>query len=240
MRNQRITHNHIFNLDPRIKILMMLIISLIALTGGTTGHEIIIRLSVMLIPALLLILISKYIIGIICAVVIILAWYGEAFVVIEGQQQIATLLIFIPSGIVTRFLPSLIMGYYIYITTQVETLILGLERMKIPRKITIPIAVMFRFLPTIKAESSSIKDAMKMRGISLGLAFKKPILYIEYRIVPLLNSVIKIGNELTVASVTRGLNLTYERTSVIDLRTRWFDWLCVIIAMFLGMTYYIL
>ncbi|WP_436862086.1 energy-coupling factor transporter transmembrane component T [Staphylococcus caeli] len=240
MRNQRITHNHIFNLDPRIKILMMLIISLIALTGGTTGHEIIFRLIVMLIPALLLILVGKYVIGFTCMVVIILAWYGEAFVIIEGQQQIATLLIFVPSGIVTRFLPSLIMGYYIYTTTQVETLILGLERMKIPRKITIPIAVMFRFLPTIKAESSSIKDAMKMRGISLRLVFKKPILYIEYRIVPLLNSVIKIGNELTVASVTRGLNLTYKRTSVIDLRIRWFDWLCVIITMLLGTTYYIL
>lgn len=240
MRNQRIKYSHIFNLDPRIKMLMMLIISLIALTGGTTGHEIIFRLSIMLIPALLLILVGNYVIGTIYAVVIILAWYGEAFVVIGGRQQIATLLIFVPSGIVTRFLPSLIMGYYIYITTQVETLILGLERMRIPRKITIPIAVMFRFLPTIKAESASIKDAMKMRGISLRLAFKRPVLYIEYRIVPLLSSVIKIGNELTVASVTRGLNLTYKRTSVIDLRIRWFDCLSVIITMFLGMAYYIL
>ncbi|SCS38126.1 energy-coupling factor transporter transmembrane component T [Staphylococcus caeli] len=240
MRNQILAHNHIFNLDPRIKILMMLIVSLIALTGGTTGHEIVLRLIVMLIPALLLILAGKYSYGITCTGIITLAWYGEAFVVIEGQQQIATLLIFVPSGVITRFLPSLVMGYYIYTTTQVETLILGLERMKIPRKITIPIAVMFRFLPTIKAESSAIKDAMKMRGISLRLAFKKPMVYIEYRIVPLLNSVIKIGNELTVASVTRGLNLVYSRTSIIDLKIRWFDWLCAILIILLGTTYYIL
>ncbi|WP_039069504.1 energy-coupling factor transporter transmembrane component T, partial [Staphylococcus shinii] len=103
----------------------------------------------------------------------------------------------------------------------------------------IPIAVMFRFVPTIKTESASIKDAMKMRGISLRLAFKKPLQYFEYRVVPLLNSVVKIGNELTVASITRGLNLTYKRTSIVSLKMRWLDWFFISMALILCVTYYI-
>ncbi|MEN3089500.1 MAG: energy-coupling factor transporter transmembrane component T [Staphylococcus pseudoxylosus] len=238
MNNKIINQSHIFNLDPRVKLGIMIIISLISLTGGVTGNEIFLRLLVMLIPSVLILLIGKYLIGWLCLIVTLSAWYGEAFVIFE-HSQLATLLIFVPSGVITRFLPSLVMGYYLLKTTQVEVLIAGLERLKIPRKITIPIAVMFRFLPTIKSESASIKDAMKMRGISLRFAFKKPLQYFEYRVVPLLNSVLKIGNELTVASITRGLNLTHKRTSIVLLKMHWLDWLFISMALVLCVTYYI-
>lgn len=238
MNNKIINQSHIFNLDPRVKLGIMIIISLISLTGGVTGNEIFLRLLVMLIPSVLILLIGKYLIGWLCLIVTLSAWYGEAFVIFE-HSQLATLLIFVPSGVITRFLPSLVMGYYLLKTTQVEVLIAGLERLKIPRKITIPIAVMFRFLPTIKSESASIKDAMKMRGISLRFAFKKPLQYFEYRVVPLLNNVLKIGNELTVASITRGLNLTHKRTSIVLLKMHWLDWLFISMALILCVTYYI-
>ncbi|PHK49672.1 energy-coupling factor transporter transmembrane component T [Staphylococcus edaphicus] len=238
MYNQILSQNHKRNLDPRIKLGLMLIVSLISLTGGVTGNEVFIRLIIMLIPTILLMMVGKYKVGLIFLVLIIVAWYGEAFVTL-GQSQLATLLVFVPSGIMTRFFPSLVMGYYIFKTTQVEVLILGLERMKLSRKLTIPIAVMFRFIPTIRVESASIKDAMKMRGISLRFAFKKPMQYIEYRIVPLLNSVVKIGNELTVASITRGLNLTHKRTSIVKLKIRWLDWLFIIATVVLCITYYL-
>ncbi|WP_406928304.1 energy-coupling factor transporter transmembrane component T [Staphylococcus cohnii] len=108
------------------------------------------------------------------------------------------------------------------------------------RKITIPIAVMFRFLPTIREESAAIKDAMKMRGITLKIAFIHPIQYVEYRVVPLLNSIVKIGNELTIASITRGLNLTHRRTSIISLKIRWLDWLLLILILLLCIIYYVM
>lgn len=238
MYNQIIPPQHLFNLDPRIKIGLMLMISLVALTGDVTGVKVYIRLLLILIPPLLLISIKRYKVGLVILFLTSLAWYGECFFYIEGAQ-VLTLLIFVPSGIITRFLPSLAMGYYIFKTTQIETLIVGLEHFKLSRKITIPIAVMFRFLPTIKEESSSIKDAMKMRGISLKFIFLKPIQYIEYRVVPLLNSVVKIGNELTIASITRGLNLTHDRTSIISLKICWIDWLFLWFTILLCVIYYI-
>ncbi|RIO54868.1 energy-coupling factor transporter transmembrane protein EcfT, partial [Mammaliicoccus sciuri] len=75
--------------------------------------------------------------------------------------------------------------------------------------------------------------------ISLRFAFKKPLQYFEYRVVPLLNSVVKIGNELTIASITRGLNLTHKRTSMILLKMRWIDWLFISMLLILCVTYYI-
>ena len=239
MYSQTIPQTHLLNLDPRIKIALILMISLVALTGGVTGVEVYLRAIIILVPALLLLCIKKYTRGLSVLILTVIAWYGEAFVTIDGNQ-VATLLIFVPSGIVTRFLPSLAMGYYIFKTTQIEVLITGLERMKLSRKITIPIAVMFRFLPTIREESAAIKDAMKMRGITLKIAFIHPIQYVEYRVVPLLNSIVKIGNELTIASITRGLNLTHRRTSIISLKIRWLDWLLLILILLLCIIYYVM
>ena len=108
-----------------------------------------------------------------------------------------------------------------------------------PRKMTIPIAVMFRFMPTIKEESANIKDAMKMRQITLRNSFKQPITYIEYRFVPLINRVVKISSELTVASISRGLNLEHARTSRIQLKLTWVDFTVVAYSVIVLVVYYI-
>ena len=111
MNNKIINQSHIFNLDPRVKLGIMIIISLISLTGGVTGNEIFLRLLVMLLPSVLILLIGKYLIGCLCIIVTISVWYGEAFVTFD-HSQLATLFIFVSSGVITRFLPSLVMGYY--------------------------------------------------------------------------------------------------------------------------------
>ncbi|MGV4565101.1 hypothetical protein ACQ1P3_10965, partial [Ornithobacterium rhinotracheale] len=68
----------------------------------------------------------------------------------------------------------------------------------------------------------------------------RPITYIEYRIVPVLNSVIKIADELTIASVTRGLNITRPKTAIIQLRLKWYDVSILVLAVVLTIFYYLL
>ena len=75
-----------------------------------------------------------------------------------------------------------------------------MERMHVTEKIIIPLSVIFRFFPTIKEEYQAIRDAMKMRNIRFG--GKNPFLMIEYRLIPLMVSVIKIGDELSAAALT--------------------------------------
>ena len=95
----------------------------------------------------------------------------------------------------------------------------------IPEAFIIPISVVFRFIPTMQEESAAIKHAMKMRGIQLGSkkARQNPALYVEYRIIPLLLSVVKIGEELSAAALTRGLGGIKMRTSITVIRFGIYD-----------------
>lgn len=228
-----------FTVDPRTKLFLMIIISFIAITGNITGNSIYARLVILLIPSLLVVANKEIVKGTVFCLIIFLGWYAEAFL-IRGESQLYDILIFVPAGIVTRFMPTVVMGYYFLNTTQVEELIEGLERLKCSRKITIPIAVMFRFLPTIKEESSYIDDAMRMRNMSLRNTLDRPITYIEYRMVPVLNSVIKIAEELTIASLTKGLNIKRPKTAIIQLRLKWYDVSILVLAVVLTIFYYLL
>ena len=82
-------------------------------------------------------------------------------------------------------------------------------------KIVIPMSVIFRFFPTISEEYQAIRDAMKMRNIRFG--GKNPFLMVEYRLVPLMVSVVKIGDELSAAALTRGLGAPVRRTNVCQI-----------------------
>jgi energy-coupling factor transport system permease protein len=102
------------------------------------------------------------------------------------------------------------------VTTTVSEFIAAMERMHISQKILIPLSVMFRFFPTVVQEARSIGDAMRMRGIAVGGSkfWKRPMSMIEYRIVPLMMSTVKIGEELSAASLTRGLGGPQRRTNI--------------------------
>ena len=100
-------------------------------------------------------------------------------------------------------------------STSVSEFIGSMERMHLTEKIVIPLSVIFRFFPTISEEYQAISDAMKMRGIRFG--GKNPFLMVEYRLVPLMVSVVKIGDELSAAALTRGLGAPVKRTNVCQI-----------------------
>ena len=55
---------------------------------------------------------------------------------------------------------------------------------------------------------------MRMRGIT---AFRKPMDMLEYRVVPLIMSIVKIGEELSAAALTRGLGSPVQRTNICNI-----------------------
>lgn len=115
-------------------------------------------------------------------------------------------------GILLHFSPCVVMGYFVVTTTTVSEFVAAMERLHLPRQITIPLAVMFRFFPTVMEEWSAIGDAMKMRGIQWGGG--KAGAMVEYRIVPMMLCSVKIGEELSAASLTRGLGGPVKRTNI--------------------------
>lgn len=117
--------------------------------------------------------------------------------------------IVMPIGfIVRRFMMPIVAGNYLISSTPVGLLMNALEKLKLPFSVVITIAVMFRFFPTLKEEYGHIKNAMKMRGIGLNAVnvISKPILTLEYMMVPLLSSASRIGDELAAAGHTKGVD----------------------------------
>lgn len=117
--------------------------------------------------------------------------------------------IVMPVGfMVRRFMMPIVAGNYLISSTPVGLLMNALEKLKLPFSVVITIAVMFRFFPTLKEEYGHIKNAMKMRGIGLNAVnvISKPILTLEYMMVPLLSSASRIGDELAAAGHTKGVD----------------------------------
>ncbi|MCB2361699.1 energy-coupling factor transporter transmembrane component T [Clostridium estertheticum] len=198
-------------LDPRTKLLMMITITTLLLSTGNKGVMNIIKPVLSAVPFLLLLTekqfktAGKYLI-----------LYGLCFMIeriaLSSIGGIISFILFAVCSIMTRFAPGIMMGAFLLKSTSVSEFIASMEKIHIPEEIVIPLSVIFRFFPTIKQEYRAINDAMRMRGIRFG--GKNPLLIIEYRLIPLIFSVIKIGDELSAAAITRGLGAPVKRTNV--------------------------
>ena len=122
-------------------------------------------------------------------------------------------------------------------TTKVGEFLSAMTRLHIPKKLTIPIAVMLRYLPTIREDWHYIKDAMRLRDVSPTLwdFLKAPALTVNCIYVPLLTVASKAADELSIASVTRGIENPKPRTCLINIRMQWADLLALaVFAAFLS------
>ena len=116
-------------------------------------------------------------------------------------------------------------------TTKVGEFLSAMARLHIPKKLTIPIAVMLRYLPTIREDWHYIKDAMRLRDVSPTLwgFLKAPALTVNCIYVPLLTAASKAADELSIASVTRGIENPKPRTCLINIRMQAADFLVLVL-----------
>jgi len=212
-------------LDPRTKLYMILIVSAVVLMTATTPFLWGVRILMTMVPIALLFLEKRY-----ASAVRFLVFYGVAlaltfFFLSEESSGILTAILIGYCGIVVQFLPAMITAWYVVRTTKIDEFMSAMQRMHVPDGITISLAVVMRFFPTIKEEYMAIRDAMKMRGIMFGGG--NALKMIEFRMIPLLFSCVNIGDELSAAAITRGLGGKGKRTSVVELKLHIQDW-CLI------------
>jgi energy-coupling factor transporter transmembrane protein EcfT len=218
-----------FKLDPRTKILMVFVDSTILITGSSGGMMNVIRPALAFLPLLLFLLTGRWKTTMKFACIYLAAYLLEIYVIPLTSGFVGFIIVAM-AGIFTRFIPGLAIGYYLVSTTTVSEFIASMERMHIPRTIVIPFAVMFRFFPTVGEESRAIGDAMRMRGISLSGIITKPLAMLEYRLVPLMMSTVKIGEELSAAALTGGLGNPVRRTNICKIGFSFFDALMAFIT----------
>ncbi|MBQ5316766.1 MAG: energy-coupling factor transporter transmembrane protein EcfT [Oscillospiraceae bacterium] len=200
-------------LDPRTKLFVM--ITLVVFALGNTGSDIAAvkyaTVVLCLLPVILLCTARQYKRAALSGLVYTLMKTVEMFCMPHMTGMILSL-IGLCCLIFVRLMPGLIMGAYMLSSTTVSEFIAAMHRMHIPRQITIPMSVMFRFFPTVFEEFSSINTAMKMRDIRIG--GKNSGKFIEYRLVPLMVCSVNIGSELSAAALTRGLGTKVRRTNI--------------------------
>jgi len=209
-----------FKLDPRTKIAVLLIINVSVFTVNAWY----IMALAAAIPVSLGVFSRRYRVAVVFTLVYTASLLLYIFF-LDTTFSTGSMVVAMLTGVINRMGPSLFMGYYLLTTTTVSEFIAAMERVRLPKQIIIPLSVMFRFFPTIKEESSSINDAMKMRGIRFGSSRGGLIPLMEYRLVPLFISCVKIGEELSCSALTRGLGSPVKRTNICEIGFRVGDYL---------------
>lgn len=130
-----------------------------------------------------------------------------------------------------RFLlPSFMAASLLLSTSTAYELTHGLRKWHLPESLLLTMAVMLRFLPAIKADAAVIHRSLRLRGIFLRRRdiLLRPLAYFEYLMIPLLMSLLRTVQELTMASLTKGLALGRGTTETFASPFRLVDWsVCV-------------
>ena len=204
-------------LDPRTKVLVMLVLATLIFF---VHKNLILNSILVFIPIFLLISDKRYrpafVYGGLFVIAIFVKIYGGKF---EFPYLISMILGLIVE-LIFRFFPVFMFGYYIIKSTKPNEFISAMNLWHVPEAFIIPVSVVFRFVPTLAEENKSISNAMRMREIRFGTKkfWKNPSMILEYRLVPLMMSVAKIGEELSAAALSRGLGGLKKRTCMVELR----------------------
>ncbi|QQP70718.1 energy-coupling factor transporter transmembrane protein EcfT [Carnobacterium sp. CS13] len=198
-------------LDPRTKMVILLWCNYILLSQVQGILEVI----TIFLLALLFILADKGKTGVTYLLIFLGMILVDKYVIDQVSDGVSMVLIFFAVSL-RLMLPCIMAGTYLMQTTTVGELTLGLRKLRTPESILIPVIVMVRFLPAIKQDYQHIRDAMKFRGIFLskGDMVKQPVRFFEYIIIPMMMSAGNTAQDLTIASLAKGISRKNKHTSI--------------------------
>ncbi|MGC4152967.1 MAG: energy-coupling factor transporter transmembrane component T [Propionicimonas sp.] len=188
-------------LDPRSKILLLLLVSLAVMSPGglvfvPAGIVLATALAaserawsrVVTIP---LSAVVMYLLG----WVLPLVWANPVVTVVA-----------IGCGYFIRFVAAFGVGAHLIATTSPTQLSAALRVWRLPRVLSVTLAVMLCFFPVVAAESAAVLDAMRLRGLAsaTGLA-RHPILSMERFTVPMIAASLRASEDLSASAILRGL-----------------------------------
>lgn len=212
-------------LDPRTKLLLILICVFLAMIAPSLRYEL-----------CLVILIG--ILGVLCGkgkyalkailfyalVYLFTVWTMDTMTGTLRTMFIAFL------GLFHKVYPCGMLSGIVLSTTKVSEFLSAMNRIHAPKKLVISLAVMLRYVPTIREDWRFIKDAMKMRDVSPSLKgfLTHPGMTVECIYVPLMMTASKAADELSIASVTRGIENPRPRTCLEQIRFGMADWIVIL------------
>ncbi len=133
---------------------------------------------------------------------------------------------------IRMFLPLLLYARAFVATTTVSEMVTALYALKVPRSFVITFAVAMRFFPTAKEELHCVRNAMRLRGLGFSLRnlITRPALLLEGFMTPLMVRASTIADELSAASLTRGIDNPAPRTAFFRLKITLQDTVVALLA----------
>ncbi|MEM0531233.1 energy-coupling factor transporter transmembrane component T [Zongyangia sp. HA2173] len=201
-------------LDPRTKILLLLLCILSAMMAPSLFYE----LGLVVLIGLLGICFGKWKYawkGVLfyALIVLLTTWIMDTMTGTWRTMFIAFL------GLFHKVYPCGMLSGIVISTTKVSEFLSAMNRIHAPQKLVIPLAVMLRYISTIQEDWRFIKDAMRMRDVSPSLKgfLTHPGITVECIYVPLMMAASKAADELSIASITRGIENPKPRTCLVQI-----------------------
>ena len=137
--------------DPRTKMFLLLTVAVFVL-GGAGGKNVdLLAPMLCALPVVLFLLAGKwkraFTYALIYTAAYLCFWYFG-----PRTTGIVNFLLLAICGILSRFLPGIMLGMYLIETTTVSEFTAAMSKMHVTDKIAIPLSVMFRFFPTVADE----------------------------------------------------------------------------------------
>ncbi|APQ96807.1 energy-coupling factor transporter transmembrane component T [Clostridium botulinum] len=214
----------VLKIDPRTKIILMILGNVAIFLAFS------IQIKISLI-------IFYLIFGFLCGaykspIKISLGYFGLILVEYLGGKYLSgtlALMIVTFSQFVKMILPCALLASIMISTTKVSEFMGALNKMRVSKKVIIPLTVMIRYFPVVFEDWKNIKDSMRMRDVSptfLGF-LKNPSDTIECIYVPMLMSASKVSDELSAAAITRGIENPNPRTCMVKMKMKFCDYLFI-------------
>jgi energy-coupling factor transport system permease protein len=158
------------------------------------------------------------------------AFYGFTVYYLSAGAGMAHTMFVAWMGLFYKVFPCGMLGGVILSTTKVNEFMSAMNKAHVSKRIVIPLAVMLRYIPTIREDWRYIKDAMRLRDVSPSLKglLTNPGMTAECVYVPLMMTASKAADELSIASVTRGIENPNPRTCLVQIKIRFGDALAVL------------
>lgn len=211
-------------LDPRTKIVLCLAVSFIMLDSTISPVVNALQIALAALPLIFLLMLGKHKM----AVYYLCAYVFASLVpqlLVPLLPDIINLLFTGMIALMTQILPGMMMAYFLIVSTSVSEFVTAMDRIHVPKSISVPMSVLFRFFPTIVEEYGHVRDAMRTREVG---NLRQPMAMLEYRMVPFMTSIVSIGNDLAASALTRGLSAPVRRTNVCPIGFTWRDGLALV------------
>jgi len=126
-----------------------------------------------------------------------------------------TAIVSLACGYMIRFVAAIGVGMHVIATTSPTQLSAALRAWRLPRAISVTLAVMLRFFPVVGSEAAAVMDAMRLRGLAgtRGLV-RHPILTVERFTVPMIAASLRASEDLSASAILRGLGSLRPPTSM--------------------------